>query len=177
MGMYDTVYVSDDVAAQWRLQCHTCGRAPSSHLEWQTKSLNPCMDSFFLRQDDDGAIRLYLLDAPSDRRFWKAWTDEEVDETQREGAYGSRILALQRKIHGEGYFLPEAYLPEHRHQRCMGELPHQWVELRAECPCGEALARSIKFTDGVATECRSDRPEHQLKFVDAGDGPYDLPER
>lgn len=158
MGMYDSVYVSDDVTVQWGLKCDACGRAPSSHLEWQTKSLDPCMDSFLLRQDENGSVRLYLLDAPSDRRYWRAWTDEQVEESRRQPVRESRIIALHTKVRGEGYFLPEAYLPENRRQRFMGELPHQWVELRAECPCGEALACSIKFTNGVATASESDRP-------------------
>jgi hypothetical protein len=136
MGMYDTVYVSSDVAAAWRLQCRACGR------------------------------RLYLLDRPSDRRFWHAWTNEEIEESERMSAETDGVFALGEKKRGEGCFLPEAYLPEQRRQRFMGELPHQWVELYGGCECGEFIERWIKFTDGVATDCRSERPALASQFFD-----------
>ena len=69
MGMYDTVYVSSDVAAVWSFRCTKCHRTPKPDVHWQTKALDPCMHSYFLRHDEGGAIRLYPLDRPSDRRF------------------------------------------------------------------------------------------------------------
>jgi hypothetical protein len=68
------------------------------------------MNSYVLRHDEDGAIRLYLLDRPSDRRFWRPWTDEEVAESSR-AAERDSIAGLWKKKPGEGCFLPEAYLP------------------------------------------------------------------
>ena len=62
MGMFDTVYVSGDVAAALRLACERCGAAPLADAEWQTKSLDPSMLSYVLRHDEGGAVRLYLLD-------------------------------------------------------------------------------------------------------------------
>src|SRR6266446_2441032 len=30
-----------------------------------------------------GAVRLYLLDRPSDRRFWRPWTKQEIEASER----------------------------------------------------------------------------------------------
>jgi hypothetical protein len=169
MGLFDTVYINTDVLARWRLHCSACGKPASTDLEWQTKSLNPCMHSYFLRYDESRAIRLYLLDRPSDRRFWRAWTDEEIEESKREAQRGG-FLALWRKEPGEGRYLPEAYLPQNRRQRFMGELPHQWVKIYGSCACEESLDYWIKFSDGVAAEFRSEEPTPGAGFFDdAGD--------
>jgi hypothetical protein len=166
MGLFDTVYMSSDVATAWQLRCGTCGRPPRADFEWQTKSLDPCMHSYFLRYDESGAMRLYLLDRPSDRRFWRSWTTQEIEESERMAAGESGIPALWRRKAGEGRFLPDAYLPQHRRQRFMGELPHQWLEIHGTCECGEPAEYWIKFCDGVATECRSEPPTPECGFFD-----------
>jgi len=141
MGLFDTVYVSEDVAAGFELRCAQCGQAPPADYGWQTKSLDSCLLSYVLRHDEAGAVRLYLLDRPSDRLFWRAWTDEEA-----------------------------AFLPGNRRQRFMGELPHQWVEIYASCGCGSSIERWIKFCDGIAVEYRTAPPRHASGFFDdAGD--------
>lgn len=165
MGLFDTVYVSSDVAAEFRLRCDTCGRAAAPVEGWQTKSLDSCMLSYFMRHDEKGAARFYLLDRPADRRFWRAWTPEEIAESEKDAARGG-IFALWVKRPGEGMFLPEAYLPQNRRQRFMGELPHQWVEIYALCGCGVMTERWIKFCDGIATEMRSAPPKHEAGFFD-----------
>ena len=83
MGMYDTVYVSSDVAAAWSFRCTKCHRTLKPDVHWQTKALDPCMHSYFLRYGEGGVIRLYLLDRPSGRRFWRAFTAEEIAENER----------------------------------------------------------------------------------------------
>jgi hypothetical protein len=83
VGLFDTVYVSGDVGAAWQLQCDACVSPCRTDFEWQTKSLQPGMNSYVLRHDDTGAIRLYLLDCPSDRRFWRPWTEDEIAESHR----------------------------------------------------------------------------------------------
>jgi hypothetical protein len=52
---------------------------------------------------------------------------------------------------GEGCFLPEAYLPENRRQRFMGELPHQWVEIHEGCECGAWVEHWIKSATASAS--------------------------
>ena len=165
MGLFDTVYVSEDVGARFELRCAQCGQAPPPNYEWQTKSLDPCMFSYVLRHDEAGAVRLYLLDRPSDRRFWRAWTDEEIAESEARSGRGG-LAALFVKRQGEGHFLPEAFLPGNRRQRFMGELPHQWVEIYASCVCGSPIERWIKFCDGIAVECRTAQPRPELGFFD-----------
>jgi hypothetical protein len=172
MGMFDTVYVSREVLGAFPFACRACRRVPEPGDEWQTKSLQSGMDSYFLRNDEEGAVRLYLLDRPSDRRFWRAWTDEEIAESERQAERGG-LSALWRKKHGEGCFLPEAYRPENRRQRFMGELPHQWVEIYTHCTCGQWLERHVKFSDGVALEVRSEPPRHEPGFFDNSGG-FDL---
>jgi hypothetical protein len=169
MGLFDTVYVSCEVLAAHPFACRACGRVPVSEAEWQTKSLPSCMDSYVLRRDESGAVRLYLLDRPSDRRFWRPWTDAEIEQSERDAERGG-LFALWRKKPGEGCYLPEAYRPENRRQRFMGELPHQWVEISTRCPCGEYVTRHIKFSDGIAAEVRFEEPRHEPGFFDESGG-------
>lgn len=170
MGLFDTIYVNRDVASVFDLRCEDCGEAPTSDCQWQTKSLSPCMFSYVLRHDAAGVIRLYLLDRPSDRRFWRAWTDEEIAESEAEASKGGPFSQLFMKQRGEGRFLADAFLPENRRQRFMGELPHQWVEIYATCACGSSIERWMKFSDGMAIECRGTPPRHEPGFFeDAGD--------
>jgi hypothetical protein len=169
MGLFDTVYVSEDVAAGFGLRCTQCGEARPADYEWQTKSLDPSMFSYVLRQDEAGAVRLYLLDRPTDRRFWHAWTDAEITESEAQAQRGG-LAALFVKRQGDGHFLPEAFLPRNRRQRFMGELPHQWVEIYASCGCGSFIERWIKFCDGIAVECRTAQPRPEPGFFhDASD--------
>src|SRR5436189_147088 len=101
--MFDTVYVSSDVAAAWSLHCSNCHRMPKPDVQWQTKAFEPCMHSYFLRYDEAGAIRLYLLDRPSSLRFWRAFTAEEIAESERLAAERKGPLAWKKK-RGDGYF-------------------------------------------------------------------------
>jgi hypothetical protein len=165
MGLFDTVYVTDDVAATLDLRCAQCGQSPPPDSGWQTKSLDPCLSSYLLRRDEAGAVRLYLLDRPSDRRFWRAWTDEEIAESEADAQRGG-LAALWVKQRGEGQFLPEAFLPRNRRHRFMGELPHQWVEIYTSCACGFFIERWIKFSDGLALDCRTAAPRHEPGFFD-----------
>lgn len=165
MGLFDTVYLSSAAVAAWRLRCDACGRVPDKAIPWQTKSLDPCLYSYYVRPDESGAVRLSLLDPPSGRRFWRPWTEAEIAECEREAQRGG-LFALRRRKPGEGRFLPEAYLPENRRRRSMGELPHQWVEIYATCACGASVERWIKFSDGIATETRSEPPRHDPGFFD-----------
>ena len=127
------------------------------------------MHSYFLRYDDSGAIRLYLLDRPSDRRFWRPWTEQEIEDSERSAATRGALFGLVKR-RGEGCFLPEACLPQNRRQRFMGELPHQWVEIYSTCDCGEFVEYWIKFSDGIAREARSAAPTFEPGFFDnAGD--------
>ena len=173
MGLIDTVYVSENVADRFELRCAQCGHAPPSDHGWQTKSLDPCMFSYVLRHDEAGAVRLYLLDRPSDRRFWHAWTEEEIAESEAASRRGG-LAALFVKRRGDGHFLPEAFVPRNRRQRFMGELPHQWVEIYASCSCGSSIARWIKLSDGIAVECRTAPPRHEPGFFEDATE-FDLP--
>jgi len=169
MGMFDTVYVTPEVLAAFPFGCRGCARVPEPEAEWQTKSLYPCMHSYVLRHDQEGAVRLYLLDRPSDRRFWRPWTDEEIEQSERNAEHGG-LFALWRKKPGEGCFLLEAYRPENRRQRFMGELPHQWVEISTRCPCGEYVECHVKFSDGIAVAIRPEPPQHEPGFFDESGG-------
>lgn len=175
MGMSDTLYVSAEVLAAWTFACRACGRAPQAGSTWQTKSLDPSMNSYLLRHDQEGDIRLYLLDHPADRRLWRPWTETEIAESDRWAERGGLGVLLRRKA-GDGCFLPEAYLPENRRQRFMGELPHQWVETHRSCQCRAWVEHWIKFSDGIATEIRFEPPRHEPGFFDgAGDFGFDAP--
>ena len=155
MGMFDTVFVSREVLSGLPFDCPACGRVPGPDAEWQTKSLNAAMDSYVLRHDDGGAIRLYLLDRPSDRRLWRRWTEEEIAASERDAARGG-LFALWRKKPGEGCFLPEAICRE----------PAPALHGRAAAPVGgdprplrlrEYVERHVKFSDGVPSRCAPSR--------------------
>ena len=169
MGMFDSVYVSREVLTDFPFACRGCGRVPEPETDWQTKSLESCMNSYFLRHDERGAVRLYLLDRPSDRRFWRPWTAEEVAASEHDASRGG-LFALWPKKSGEGCFLAEAHRPENRRQRFMGELPHQWVEISARCSCGEYVERHVKFSDGITVEVRSEPPRHEPGLFDDSGG-------
>jgi hypothetical protein len=157
MGLFDTIYVSRDVVTSFDLRCSACGEQPPSEHQWSTKDLDACMVSYLLRHDEKETIRLYRLDPPSDRRFWRAWSEEDVAQSEADAEREGRV-SLFVKRRGEGAYLPEAYLPENRRHRFMGELPHQWVGIYTDCRCGEWIERWIKFSDGVAIECRASPP-------------------
>jgi hypothetical protein len=53
--------------------------------------------------------------------------------------------------------------------RFMGELPHHWVGIHNRCQCGEWAEHWIKFTDGIATEVRSEPPRDESGNVDRGE--------
>jgi hypothetical protein len=55
------------------------------------------MHSYFLRYDEGAAIRLYLLDRPSDRRFWRAFTEEEIAESERLAAERGGLFAAWKR--------------------------------------------------------------------------------
>lgn len=100
------------------------------------------------------------------RRFWRAFTAEEIAESERIAAERGGLFAAWKKKRGDGYFLPEAFLPEHRRQRFMGELPHQWVEIYHSCECSEFIQYWIKFSDGIAIECGTKQPALGQGFFD-----------
>lgn len=77
---------------------------------------------------------------------------------------------MDRMRRGEGYFLPEAHLPENRRQRFMGELPHQWIAIYRSCGCGELIEYWIKFSDGVARDVRSQPPPDPTALFDDASG-------
>ena len=172
MGMSDAVHVSREVLAAFAFGCRACGRVPEPEAEWQTKSLQRCMDSYFLRHDDTGTVRLYLLDRPSDRRFWRPWTEEEIADSERDA--GAASVALLRKKSGEGCFLPEAYRPENRRQRFMGERRTSGWRSTLAARAGSTSSATCKFSDGVAVEVRSEPPRHEPGFFDDSGG-LDLP--
>ena len=43
MGLFDTVYLSKEVIADWMLRCQKCGNVPDAKVAWQSKALESCM--------------------------------------------------------------------------------------------------------------------------------------
>jgi len=46
--------------------------------------------AYFLRHDESSAVRLYLLDRPSDRRYGRPWTKQEI-EAMVASLFGGRV--------------------------------------------------------------------------------------
>ena len=88
-----------------QLHCRSCGRPSGTDFERQAKSFDSCMQSYFIRYDESGAVRLYLLDRPSDRRFWRPWTEQEIEESARM-AERKGSFALWRKKPLKAAFCP-----------------------------------------------------------------------
>jgi hypothetical protein len=153
MGLYDTVYVCQEVLDKYNVKCLKCAGSFDAHREFQTKDFECGLDSYYLRliEGSHGYVtKLYKLDPPENPRFWYTYTDQEVEEFNKAHENDDRKFwaVLKRQKLG-GYWLPEAYWPENRRQRDMGELPHQWVEIYTSCPsCQTLVELSIKFTDG-----------------------------
>lgn len=172
MGMFDHVYIEPNVIEQHDIKCICCGKLALG-LEWQTKDVDyPSMDSYYLARDKEWNLRLYKLDEPSDKRFWHEYTDEEIEKNNKENEGRKLFKDLFNRKKGDGYWKEEAFLPKHRRQRSMGELPHQYVRVYTHCRCCDENYRTdegfiaipggtdywkkhsidlnIKFTDGVA---------------------------
>lgn len=118
-----------------------------------------CMDSYYLRSDTQGDVRLYKLGDPS-KRYWRPYTEAEQEEmrVRHRGGLGEHLVDhwIER-----GHFEDAAFLPENREQYSMGDLPHQWVNLYTQCracfgggdhECNGWVEFDLKFTDGVVRE-------------------------
>lgn len=153
MGLFDTIHTDASVV----IHCD-CGARLE---EFQTKSLDSAMENYVLKSviGADGIYeptRLYLLDEP-DEKYWVLYTDEEMAEYDRriadaEGEGKNAFGTFFAKIAKErgGAFAAEAFLPENRRHRSMGELPHQHVRMYTPCTdCDRWVDVDMKFTDGV----------------------------
>ena len=119
---------------------------PEPDAEWQTKSLTRRWTATppARRPRRDPALPVGSAIGPSPL----APLDRGGDRRERARCRARGLFALWLKKPGEGCFLPEAYRPENRRQRFMGELPHQWVEIHTRCALGEYVERHVKFSDG-----------------------------
>lgn len=163
MGLYDTLYINKNILEKYEIRCKTCGKYPKE--DFQTKDLECCMYYYYLRYEDENnplVARLYKLDPPSDKRFWHEWTDKEIEEYNNIPNETNRFKFLFKREKGGGHWLDEAFLPQNRRQRSMGELPHQYIETYSHCStCKDKndwtvgwVEISIKFTDGIVEDIR-----------------------
>src|SRR5512145_2195733 len=97
MGLFDSIHISREVLAAHAFECEACGEVPEPETEWQTKSLSRLMANYYLRHDGEGAVRLYLLDRPSDRRYWRPWTEEEIAESESDAQRGGIFTMFRKK--------------------------------------------------------------------------------
>jgi len=143
MGMYDTIFIDKKILKANMMVCPKCGAIPVS---FQTKDLNNLMDCYYLKLVDGSTMRLFKLDDPTDKKFWHHFTPEEKEENKKnKSAWFADLYAH------DGYWEDEAWLPENRHQRDMGELPHQWLTVFDLCKHSGVYVEieyRIKFTDG-----------------------------
>jgi hypothetical protein len=153
MGLYDSIYISDYVLSEFGIRCPNCQQIPRGlNLEFQTKCLHSCMEHYYLK----GALmdtRLYRLDKPTDKKFWHEYTKEEIEK------YEKHIKRFLPSLDQTGYWTEEAWWPENRVQREMGQFPHQWVNAYAYCSCETWIEVDIKFTDGVVVQIKTNKKE------------------
>lgn len=162
MGMFDTVIVDKSLAKEINLECKKCNTLLD---DFQTKSLHNAMEDYFLTKEGEN-IKLKYLDSPSEKAFWHEYTEDEIEEYNKD-MLNSRFASLFTRKKGDGYFTKEAFLPKNRKQRDMGEMPHQWVEVYTSCPhCSThneyvGLEVHLKFTDGVLKEHKVEHKSFQ----------------
>ena len=118
------------------------------------------IDTVYVSQDVATAFDLRCSPCGQAPPQDSGWQTKSLDPCMSSYA----LRRLRRR--GEGHFLPEAFLPQNRRQRFMGELPHQWIEIYVSCECGSLIERWIKFSDGVAVECRAAPPRHEPGLFD-----------
>lgn len=157
MGMFDNVYVDSRILKDLDISCPECKEFPKNSL--QTKDFNNLMEDYYLAYDENKAIRLFKLDEPHDKRFWHTYTKEEIEKMrQEEKDLNQKNKIFLKSLHdmyieSGGHWTHEAYLPENRRKRDMGELPHQICNFYDICSCkgkNNWIEVEVKFTDGVA---------------------------
>ena len=161
MGMFDDVIVDEKV----RKYLETFIDGPlKEDITFQTKDLECLMEQYYLAYDANNDMRLYFLDKPTDKeKFWHDYTDEEIYEDQRKNALrkvkdeeeGKKHFWLPswEKKKGEGRWMNEAWDPENRNKRHMGEMPHKHISMYSSYgEKDEWLEFSLKFTDGVCVK-------------------------
>ena len=171
--LYDTIYIDDKIIENHRLKCDACNH-PLFGVDWQTKNLGSFMDIYYLTYDKSHVKCLKKLDEPTDKKFWHEYTDEEIEKRNKESKASAFLKELWKKKKGDGYWTEEAFKPENRNQRDMGELPHQHIELYTHCPncTNQQTYRGItikcKFTDGVVKEFEVEQEsiQHSIRNVD-----------
>jgi hypothetical protein len=164
MGLYDDVIVDEKILKEFGIACPSCGEI--DHMtRYQTKDFYCELETYYLTRKTAGDIKLYKLDPPSDKRFFREYTDEEIEKWNTNASTSPRALFWPRKRKkGDGQWLDEAYLPENRTQRDMGVegWPHQICRFYAICTACDAIVNEarfsvnnawvemeVKFTDGV----------------------------
>jgi len=156
MGMFDEIIVSEDVLKEQNIKCPECGKILPS--KFQTKCLDSTMDEYVLKRADNlNVVKLYSL-GPPDEKYWKEYTSEEIESINGEYSNSAWSNFFQKKP-GDGYYLPEAYFPENRRHRDMGELPHMILKMYTSCECKQFVHVNLKFTDGIVLDIKTVIPE------------------
>ena len=113
------------------------------------------MQDYWLTVNNDGDIKLYELDSPNDLKYWKEYTQEEIDQSIKTAADKGSWYEILVKKPGDGYFTKEGYKPENRQHRDLGEFPHQWIEIYTGCLSCDSrtdIMLRLKFTDGIVED-------------------------
>lgn len=144
MGLFDEIFVEESIVLEYKLECFLC-HAPYSNF--QTKDFKSELFNYYLtRSSDNKQIELLELGPPSDKQFWRSFSEEEKFKKSR----------LLPGIFSEGEWLTAAYFPCNRQKKHRQGFPHQWVCMYSRCRiCNPPMGLdefNLKFTDGFLKE-------------------------
>jgi hypothetical protein len=152
MGLYDSIYIEASIIEKLNT-FFTDDVLPFDH-DWQTKCLYNDMSGYFLKTAESGIKLFYIipLDPKDDycKKWWHEYTDQEIEEINKNGK--GKFLFLEKEK-GDGYFHEDAFKPDNRKLKDMGELPHQFVTIYTSAPTDLGTREKwfeldIKFTNG-----------------------------
>ena len=142
MGMYDTVIIDPQVFSKFKKPvCQFCKN--EFFEDWQTKSFECIMETYYLMPGSDGEVRLFLLDPPDDK-YIVEHTAKQMEKFIKK--FGRPPLGPKYK--------KKAFLPANRKKRFLGDWPHQECLIYGVCVNCAAINKhsfidiKIKFIDG-----------------------------
>ena len=165
MGLYDTIHIHSKVFENYKdiFSCPKCSKFDGGN--YQTKDFDSAMNDYYLCYDENNNLKIYGLDPPEKENHFVPYSPEELGEFEKvkndksDSNKLSVVFAEIRMIEG-GYWKDEAFLPENRKKRNMGEYPHQWINFYTCCSttpkrsCDGFIEIEVKFTDGICVLIR-----------------------
>jgi hypothetical protein len=150
MGLFDEIYITEDVSDSLDLKCTKCGEllcSPWDTEPLQTKDLECAMYSYIMEHDPTG-IRMHRLGRyKSEVCVVLSEEDAKSDDYRYPSPYwltfGKHLEAGELGVHKD-----KATIPNRIREITEGR-PHAIIGAHTICKCGYFVDVEFKFTDGV----------------------------